>query len=229
MFTFKVISHAVSPKTWSGLRLVKVYRRVIMPFSIPCDDPLYPEEMDIKTFEERQDEDIRDLRAQYQQAVAERSADHPDAKKIAARIHYIRNSLSRDLLRRRRAEWFNDSDRLRATGKLVIKAPGHDLNPFKTFDPNGALAAEAISEFMQDESEYEKGAIKLVNVYLAHLRRRPAEVSALLDTNDKETKNEPCTQIDDDAETVHGHARAPDLPIGLASRLSILERNVNYI
>ncbi|KAI1382568.1 uncharacterized protein F4822DRAFT_441804 [Hypoxylon trugodes] len=156
------------------------------------DAPLYPTEADLRAFEERQD--IRDLRAQYQQVATEKSADHPDAKKIAAKIHCIRHTLSKELLEKRRTEWFRDSDKLRASGKAVSKAPDHDVNPFKPFDPNGASAAEAIGQFMQlDESEYEQGAIRLVDVYSAYLRRRPTEVAALLDTI---KKDEGCTQTD---------------------------------
>ncbi|KAI1439373.1 hypothetical protein F5Y02DRAFT_426290 [Annulohypoxylon stygium] len=169
------------------------------------DAPLYPTEADLRAFKERQD--IRDLRAQYQQVATEKSADHPDAKKIAAKIRYIRHTLSKELLEKRRTEWFRDSDKLRASGKAVFKAFDHDVNPFKPFDPNGVSAAEAIGQFMQlDESEYEQGAIRLVDAYSAYLRRRPAEVAVLFDTI---KKDEGYTQTDNALQETLSSSEAP--------------------
>ncbi|KAI1385771.1 uncharacterized protein F4822DRAFT_432624 [Hypoxylon trugodes] len=168
--------------------------------------PLYADEIDVDAFEKRQD--ITNLRAQYKEAVAKDSSAHPKAKRIAAQIHYIRHSLAEELLQKKRAEWFDNSDKHRAAGKAVTKESDHDLIPFKNFDPAGVLAAEAVGQFMElEESEYEQGAVKLVNVYLAYLRRHLTEVVLLVEggVGDKaDTQNDDaCEKTAIDLEKAH--------------------------
>lgn len=156
------------------------------------DAPLYPKETDLEELENR--EDIRALRAEYRDIVAQSSADDPAAKRVAAKILWIRRWLSKEMLETRRNEYFKETDRLRALGQATAKASDHGHCPFKIFDPQGALAAENIGQFMSDENGA-NGAVKLVEVYVAYLRRRLTEVDMLLtlkpevQTNDTPKEN----------------------------------------
>ncbi|CAJ2510239.1 Uu.00g061390.m01.CDS01 [Anthostomella pinea] len=126
------------------------------------DAPLYSMEADIKALESRQD--LTDLRAAYSDAVARTSSDDKDAKCVAGKIAWIRKTLAKEQLRKMRNDYFERTDRVRALGEVTTRAADHGTNPFKTFDPKGALAAEAIGQFVQrlDITEHEEGAVKLV-------------------------------------------------------------------
>ncbi|KAI1340623.1 hypothetical protein F5Y15DRAFT_45409 [Xylariaceae sp. FL0016] len=144
--------------------------------------PIYPRKSDMDALEDRQD--VRDLRAAYSDAVARGSSKDPEAKKIAARLHYVRHILADSLLKQLRKEYFEDVDRRRAMGELTLKAADHGVNPFKTFDPEGARAAAAIGHYMQTEDDSaEQVSSRLLDLYVAHVQRRPAGVHALLGGN----------------------------------------------
>lgn len=154
--------------------------------------PIYVSEQDMQALEER--EDIRDLRCVYRNTVAQSSSDNPSAKKIAAKIFWIRRTLSEARLLELRRSYFEEVDRLRAMGETPTRAADHGLNPGKTFDPKGAAAAESIGEFLQlerlEKSESESVTLDLVSLYVPLLQRRPAEVIALLDLHGSEQKDE---------------------------------------
>lgn len=162
------------------------------------DAPLYPSEEAMNALEDR--EDIRQLRAEYRLAVSQRSADDPLAKRLAARVFALRRLLAAQILDQRRREYFSDADRLRALGQEPCRPPD-DTNPFKTFDPNGALAAEEISAFMQMEAMEEtiEGAVQtttpvhIVDVYVMYLHRRPAEVRGVLGAIKHKSTNQKTT------------------------------------
>ncbi|KAI0976370.1 hypothetical protein F4678DRAFT_416827 [Xylaria arbuscula] len=142
--------------------------------------PIYVSPEDLSAIEERQD--VRELRGQYREVVAQSSSDSPDAKAVAAKIHWIKCKLSEERLVELRNTYFEEVDRLRATGAAPPRPPDHSLNPRKSFDPQGAAAAESIGEFMQLEQDGSgDSSLDLVGLYIPLLRRCPADVATLLD------------------------------------------------
>ncbi|RYP26341.1 hypothetical protein DL768_011750 [Monosporascus sp. mg162] len=159
---------------------------------LQCDPaaPLYPPEEDVKAVEDR--EDIRRLRAEYKRVVAETSSDHPEAKSIAARIFYVRRSLFAQIMVDERRKYFVEADKLRASGQPGPGPRSQDVNPFRACDPQGALAAELIGQFMQSDGKgYKRESIRPADVYLAYLQRRPQEVAVLLQRGAASTPTSP--------------------------------------
>ncbi|KAI0965360.1 hypothetical protein F4678DRAFT_485319 [Xylaria arbuscula] len=184
------------------------------------DAPIYISEQDLQAFEERQD--MRDLRCAYRETVAESSSDSPAAKKIAAKILWIRRTLSKTRLLDMRKAYFQEVDRLRARGEAPPRPANHGLNPSKLFDPKGAVAAEAIGEFMRSEQGQRGDALELVGLYVPLLKRCPADVTTLLDlykgVQPKEEASPFYEPGSSHIKSCHGREHTPNPPTGLTSR-----------
>ncbi|KAI0399797.1 hypothetical protein F4802DRAFT_587765 [Xylaria palmicola] len=140
--------------------------------------PIYITEQDVLAFEQRQD--MSDLRNAYRNTVEQTSSCSPQAKRIAAKIAWVKGALTQGRLLQLRKAYFEETDKLRAMGEARPRASDHGLSHRKSFDPQGAAAAESIGKFIQLNS-VEDTAPSLETLYARLLRRCPTDVLAPLE------------------------------------------------
>ncbi|KAL8307040.1 hypothetical protein RB593_005776 [Gaeumannomyces tritici] len=109
--------------------------------------PIYPTKEDLKSFEQRQD--MRQLRARYAALKADKS---PTAKQevnqIMSQISKNIEALSALVVEKRRAEYFHQIDRRRASGLPIGDLQNPQTNPRKTRHGNSGPPALIIGQFL---------------------------------------------------------------------------------
>ncbi|KAH8655592.1 hypothetical protein BX600DRAFT_515367 [Xylariales sp. PMI_506] len=131
--------------------------------------PIYPTQAQLDDLEKRNG--LQELRALYQELKTSSQSGWADpiVKRIAARIHWIRQILSQLLVQLRRAEYFAAADRLRAQGQKVLQ-PVQEVYPFKQYAVVSGRAAQKISAFLQhlldhtDDVDDTQGSITFVRL-----------------------------------------------------------------
>ncbi|KAI0133446.1 hypothetical protein BJ170DRAFT_606345 [Xylariales sp. AK1849] len=124
--------------------------------------PIYPTQAQLDELEKRRD--LQELRAEYVKVTADKpgASDDPssetEAKRIAGRIQWIRETLSQLLVQKRRAEYFANADRQRALGQQVAEHV-RDPSPFKCYALPSGEASEKLSEFLQYGLRRRDGAV----------------------------------------------------------------------
>lgn len=133
--------------------------------------PIDPSREDFASWEERND--IKQLRQQYEDARRKCGSEHPQTKQIAAKIQSILDQLSALIVRRRREEYFQQADELRARGQSTNALQANSgSNPRKSYSAASSSAATFIGANMRVKSSgdcWEKHCALLV----AYLQDKP--------------------------------------------------------
>jgi hypothetical protein len=138
--------------------------------------PLYVSQEDWDAFERRSD--IRKLRADYKAAVLATSSSDPEAKRIAARIKWIRDWLCDLKVKELRAQYFETVDRLRSLGQSTreTRLAAVATNPRNQHFVSTSASAEAIGRFLSidtDGAHRELADEQFGDIVVAFLASRP--------------------------------------------------------
>ena len=111
--------------------------------------PLYVSQKDLEGFNRRRD--IRDLRAQYANAVTAESSSAPAAKRIAAKIKWVLDWLCDLKVAELRKAYFEDVDRLRSLGQstLDVRDAAMASNPRRSHLLSTASSAEKMGQLLE--------------------------------------------------------------------------------
>ncbi|KAK2006506.1 hypothetical protein LZ32DRAFT_622904 [Colletotrichum eremochloae] len=141
--------------------------------------PIYPSIEDVNSWEERND--IVLLRKEYESMRKNLSSNHPEAKRIAARINSIRDDLEYLTVERDREQYFKAADRLRAAGHCIPEdlSPKR-CSPRKNYHATTSEAAAAIGKFLRQRNHtLEQSPSQFTDMGLLFLRQVPESVKTL--------------------------------------------------